>query len=113
MGTSTIAMFSIRELTPVSISRSPYISNIIQMVYRMPRMMPPRRLALLQAASVLKNTAASIRNDNMNLTARMLIGGMFCIRVLEKRKDVPLAIKTAISRSFAFEVFMISVNYMP
>lgn len=32
----------------------------------------------------------------------MLIGESDCINVLEKRKDVPLAIKTDISRNLAF-----------
>lgn len=40
-----------------------------------------------------------------NRAERMFIGESDCINVLEKRKDVPLAIKTETSRNLAFVVF--------
>ena len=48
-GTNRIAMFSIRALTPESTRRRPYISNVMQMVYKSPRIKPPRRVGLLSS----------------------------------------------------------------
>ena len=105
-------MFSIRELTPESISRRPYISNIMQTVYNTPRISPPFRLFLLQASSFLWKMTASTRNARINLTARIFMGDMVFINIFEKRNDVPLATNTAVKSNFALIGFILCYHPM-
>ena len=105
----TIAIFSIKALTPESICLSPYISKIIQTVYKTPKINPPFKLSLLHSFSFLKKITARTRNARINRIARMLIGDMDSINIFEKRKDVPLAIKTVVNSIFAPVLLMLSL----